>query len=524
MSSKSALIVFVTFLGCAPAEEALVPTEASPSEVEPTPVPTFDPVDATTFTAVGDPKGTIPPAPPRREVPFEEWRHREPIYELYVRHFSEAGNFKGVEARLPELKTLGVGIVWLLPVNAIGSIVAANGGEAIDAPFGNPYAIKRYDQLNPEYGSDGTEASAAEDLIDLVNAAHALDMRVIVDWVPNHTAWDNPLIDEHPEWYARDEAGNIRSVGEQFRWIAQLDWSNRDLWRWMREQMVAFRERFDIDGFRIDFAHHMPIEFFRELRPALEVDRPVFLLAEAHGREYHPVFDMTYDWSVYPRLGDVAHGHQPVTTIDDALYFDQFVPYLDAPEALSMRMTYNHDDNGVWTLQDRYREGIRTFAVLACTLPGKPLIFDGQEAGMRVRVNGEVLDSAPLTHDPAVKLDWSDPEGYRPFYTKLLQLFRANPALHHVGFDDFRKIDTAPAEHAYAYVRRDGDDAVLVVLNLSPQHLSAVRLEPSENAGSIDGDYVELFSEEPVTVRGGDVFELEPWAYRVFVRGPRDAT
>src|SRR6187402_344848 len=92
--------------------------------------------------------------------PFAVWRQREPIYELYVRHFSEEGTFKGVEARLPELKALGIGIVWLLPVHEIGSIVSVNGSAAIDAPHGNPYAVKSYERLNPEYGSLGTEESA----------------------------------------------------------------------------------------------------------------------------------------------------------------------------------------------------------------------------------------------------------------------------------------------------------------------------------------------------------------------------
>jgi glycosidase len=231
---------------------------------------------------------------PVPSTPFAVWRQREPIYELYVRHFSPEGNFKGVTARLPELKALGIGIVWLLPVNEIGSIVAANGGEAIDAPFGNPYAVRSYERLNPEYGSDGTEESAAADLRELVDRAHALDMRVILDWVPNHTAWDNPLMQEHPDWYAR-ENGRVKPVGEQFRWIAQLDWSNLGLREYMKRVMVSWVERFDLDGFRIDFAHHMPIEFFQELRPALETVRPVFLLAEAGDRAFHPVFDMTYD-------------------------------------------------------------------------------------------------------------------------------------------------------------------------------------------------------------------------------------
>jgi glycosidase len=188
-----------------------------------------------------------------------------------------------------------------------------------------------------------------------------------------------------------------------------------------------------------------------------------------------------------------------------------------------MRMTYNHDDNGAWTLRERYRDGIKTFAVLTCMLPGKPLVFDGQEAGMRVFDGAQVRESAPLTHDPQVKIDWADPEGYRAFYTKLLQLFRANPALHHAGFDDFRKIDTTPSEHVYAFVRRDPanpeGNSVVVVLNFSDATAN-VTLQPTANSGDIGGAYTELFTSEPTTLSAGDTLVLPAWAYRVFVRGP----
>jgi glycosidase len=458
------------------------------------------------------------PAPPLASEPFSVWRQREPIYELYVRHFSKAGNFKGVEEKLPELAALGVGIVWLLPINEIGSIVAANGGQAIDAPHGNPYAVKRYEQVNAEYGSDGTTASAEADLVSLVKRAHQLGMHVIVDWVPNHTAWDSPLIAAHPDWYKR-AGGAIQPVSE-FPWIAQLDWSNPELHAYMTGVMRSWVEKFDIDGFRVDYAHGMPVPFFAALRQELEKVKPVFLLAESGDVAFHPAFDMTYDWNVYPLFGDVAHGSRTVSAIDDALLNTQLIPYAPTPDALVMRMTYNHDDNGKFTLAERYEGGIKTFAVLAATLPGKPLVFDGQEVGMNVFDGTTVRPSINLGHDPAVKIDWSDPEGYRPFYTKLLHLFRANPALHHAGGGDFRKVDTTPSSYPYAFVRRDGANTVLVILNLSAADLPAVVLAPQANAGTIDGDYTDLFTGAPARIEAGQSLHLGPWAYRVLVQGP----
>jgi glycosidase len=477
--TRFALVLALLIAGCSPAEPAMIDDDP--------------------------PAPDAPPAITDTREPFEVWRHREPIYELYIRHFSETGNFEGVRARLPELKALGIGIVWLLPIHEIGSI------DRIDAPHGNPYAVKSYERLNAEYGTE-------DEFRALVRDAHALGMSVIVDWVPNHTAWDSELITAHPDWYVRRD-GQIQPVGGEFDWIAQLDWSNHELRAYMTGVMVDWVRRFDFDGFRIDFAHHMPVDYFVELRAALEAVKPVFLLAEAGEPRFHDAFDMTYDWSVYPVFGDVAHGARTVTAIDDALLHQQLIPYANRPSALSMRMTYNHDDNGKFTLAQRYREGIKTFAVLACTLPGKPMVFDGQEVGMQVFDGTTVRDSINLGHDPRVKIDWTDAGGYRPFYTKLLQLHRANPALHQPGMADFRKLDIQPGDRVYAFVRRAGDNAVVVVLNLSADATS-VTLTPQPNAGSIEGTYLELFTEQYVALHAGQTMTLAPWEYRVYVRGP----
>ena len=215
-------------------------------------------------------------------------------------------------------------------------------------------------EANTVNADGGSEA----DLNSLVAKAHSLGMHVIIDWVPNHTAWNNPLMTTHPDWYA-SENGAVKPVNG-FPWIAQLDWSKAALRDYMIGAMEAFTKKFDVDGYRIDFAHAMPIPFFAELRSRLEKIKPVFLLAESGEVAFHLPFDMTYDWNVYPLLGDVAWGGKPVSAIDDALLHTQLVPYASMPDALVMRMTYNHDDNGKFTLGDRYRGGIKTVAVLWC--------------------------------------------------------------------------------------------------------------------------------------------------------------
>ena len=197
------------------------------------------------------------------------------------------------------------------------------------------------------------------------------------------------------------------------------------------------------------------------------------------------------------------------------------IPYAERPDALVMRMTYNHDDNGKFTLADRYRGGIKTFAVLAALLPGKPMVFDGQEVGMNVFDGQTVRPSINLGHDPRVKIDWADPDGYRPFYTKLLQLFRANPALHQPGMADFRKLDTHPSDGPYAFVRRDGANTVVVIVNLSANDVCERRRSSRRRTSArIEGDLRRAVQRADRAAPRGQAAHLAPWEYRVYVQGP----
>ena len=183
-----------------------------------------------------------------------------------------------------------------MPVHPIGE-------ENRKGVLGSPYAVKDYLGVNPEFGT-------LEDLRHFVDAAHDLGLHVILDWVANHTAWDNRLVEEHPEWYARDWKGDFRPT-PWWDWddIIDLDYDNPDLRRYMTEAMKFWVREVDVDGYRCDVAGFVPVDFWDNVRRELDEIKPVFMLAEWESRDLHArAFDMTYGWSWNETLHKIAHG------------------------------------------------------------------------------------------------------------------------------------------------------------------------------------------------------------------------
>ena len=206
--------------------------------------------------------------------------------------------------------------------------------------YGSPYAVRDYRDISPDLGTK-VEFRA------LVEQAHKLGLRVLMDWVPNHTSWDNALLKSHPEFYAKDAKGEIMQAGT---WadVAQLNYGtkgawNQGLWNMMRDDMSYWVREFDVDGYRADVAGRggkVPVEFWNWLRPQLDKVKPIFMLAEADDAYLHPAFDMTYGWSLPPVLWDVTAGRKPASAID-AVLRDEALKFPDG--ALQMRFLDNHD-------------------------------------------------------------------------------------------------------------------------------------------------------------------------------------
>jgi len=420
---------------------------------------------------------------PLSTVQHPWWSGNQTIYELNVRQFSQSGNFSSVEQRLPAIRDLGVGIIWLMPVQPIG-------GKNRKGTLGSPYSVKDYYAVNPEFGT-------MEDFKKLVNRIHELGMFVIIDWVANHTAWDNPLVEQHPDWYTRDAEGNIIPPVADWSDVADLNYDNPEVGNYMTEAMKFWVKETDIDGFRCDVAEWVPVEFWDNLRVELQKIKPVFMLAEGEKPDLHfRAFDASYSWKLFYTFLDVQKGKRPATAIDSILMVDKFSYPMTA---MRMRFTSNHDENA-WRGSDKemYGEGFKAFALLAATLPGIPMMYNGQEAGLDKRL--QFFEKDPI--------EWRIND-LRIFYTKMFNLYKNKSALNR---GRMIKISTDSDDKVYCFARKDASGKVLILVNFS-----ADRVKVTINSGELNGKFVEWFTGVPVTYKSGRNFDLEPWAYRLYV-------
>jgi glycosidase len=399
---------------------------------------------------------TVDPLPPSLGEPaplssvvHPAWTRSANLYEVNLRQYTPDGTFAAFEAELPRLQRMGVDAIWLMPIHPIGERHRKGG-------LGSYYAVRDYTAVNPEFGT-------LADFQRLVTTAHALGLRVLIDWVANHTAWDHPWVSAHPDWYQKDEHGQIFPVtfgegAEREEWtdVVALDYRQPALWDAMIDAMAFWLRETGIDGFRCDVAGLVPTPFWDEARARLDRIRPVFMLAEWNAPELHRrAFDMSYDWDLYGTLRRVAQREADA----DALRAMLRAPRQRFPaDAYRMTFTANHDTNAWHGSDDElYGAAFEACAVLAATLPGMPLIYGGQEGRYRKRV-------AFFERDP---IDW----GERPleaFYAGLLRLKHEHPALWNGSAGGaLRLLELGPRE-VFAFERVQGDDRVVVVTNLAP--------------------------------------------------------
>lgn len=419
-----------------------------------------------------------------------EWSYNQTIYEVNIRQYSEEGTFKAVEADLPRLKELGVGIIWLMPIHPIGEVNRK--GE-----LGSYYSVKDYFDVNPEFGTK-------DDFRDLVNAVHELGMYVIIDWVANHTSWDNAITTSNPDFFETDENGDfVPPHGTDWSDVIQLNYENEAVWDYMTSALNYWVEEFNIDGYRCDVADMVPTGFWNRARNELDRIKPVFMLAEAETPEHHiAAFDMSYGWRMHHLFNEIAQGVEQVSKIDEYLEEDNDNYPSDS---FRMQFTSNHDENS-WngTEFERMGDAVKAFAVLAATMEGMPLIYNGQEMGLDKRL--EFFEKDPITWE---KNDYFD------FYAKLFNLRLSNQALFNgIRGGEMQRIRTDAADdYLYVFVREKGDDKVLVLLNLSPENVIT-----SISSELLQGKYTELFTEQESIYTNKIELELNPWEYLVYVK------
>ncbi len=415
------------------------------------------------------------------------WSKNANIYEVNLRQFSPEGNLKAFMKQLPRLKNMGVEILWIMPVQPIG--LKNRKGE-----LGSYYSVKDYRAINPEFGT-------MQDFKNMVKLAHDLDMKVIIDWVANHTAWDHAWQSEHPEYYALDSTG--QNFGP-FDWsdVVQLDYENKDLWPVMTSELEFWVREADIDGFRCDVAGMVPTPFWNQARAALDKIKPVFMLAEAEEADLLvDAFDMDYGWHFHHLSNKIASGD---TTADVVARYFEALKTITPAGAYKMNFTTNHDENS-WngTVHERYGEGYKAFAVLMATVPGMPLVYTGQESALDKRLEFFTKDL----------VDWKD-YPLEDFYRKLLNLKKRNTALWNGNFGgEYEAVKTSEDESVVAFTRSKDQDKVFVILNLSD-----TALEVKLQSDGYVGEYSDLFSKEKVRFIKDHQLKLEPWEYRVYVK------
>jgi glycosidase len=417
------------------------------------------------------------------------WSTDATIYEVNIRQFSEEGTFKAVERALPELADLGVDILWLMPIHPIGEVNRKG-------TLGSYYAVKDYFGVNPDYGTE-------QDFRDLVNAAHANGMKVILDWVANHTAWDNPVATTNPEFFAKDSTGSFTPpIGTDWTDVIQLDFTNPATHDYMASALTYWVREFDVDGYRCDVAYKVPDEFWNRVRKELDAIKPVFMLAESEQVSHHDsAFDMSYSWAVHHMMNKVARGDTSASAIG-ALLVEESTRF--PAHAYRMRFTSNHDENS-WqgTEFDRMGDGAKAFAVVTSTIPGMPLIYNGQEYGNRKRLEFFEKD---LVQRPDTS--------FFDFYKTLNELKSTHPALHngaHGG--SFTVIPTSDDNRVLAYIREKVDCQVITIVNLSGEPVM-VQIKSDK----LTGRFKNVFTGTEGEMSRKQEFSLQPWEYVVYTR------
>ncbi|MBX2990598.1 MAG: alpha-glucosidase C-terminal domain-containing protein [Bacteroidetes bacterium] len=429
-------------------------------------------------------------------VKSADWVKDACIYSVYLRSFSKEGDFAGLEKRIPELKELGATVLWLMPIHPVG--VKNRKGT-----LGSPYAIRDYYGINPEFGS-------MEDFKKLLATVHRHGMKLIIDLVANHTAWDNPLITQHPEWYTRDGEGNIIPPNDDWTDVADLDYSQPELRTYMIGMMKWWVKDVGIDGFRCDVAELVPTDFWEDARKELNSIKSVMMLSEGTIPEHHmKAFDITYAWNTYDVLQPLLSGKRPVAVVDE-LFRNESLQF--PVGSLRLRFTTNHDKNA-WdapavTLFGR--EGLKLATVFVNTIQGVPLIYNGEE----------VANDRKLDLFEKVDIDWSRPREVGDIYRTLFRLRKHNTALSR---GNTVRLTTSGENAVYAFARVSGKDKVIVVLNFSSASTS-VRLKiPAEELFGLSTTVAmkELFSGEIHRFSPKQAAELplhlSPHGYRVFV-------
>jgi glycosidase len=412
------------------------------------------------------------------------WIIQGNIYEVNVRQYTREGTLKAFSKHLDRLKAMGVQTLWFMPLSPI-SVVGRKG------TLGSYYAVSDYTAVNPEFGT-------MTDWINLVNEIHKKGMKVIIDWVPNHTGADNRWLIEHPDFFVKDSSGKP-AMAKDWSDTRQLDYNNQVMEDSMIAAMKFWLVRSNIDGFRCDVAWNVPGNFWLTCISELKKIKNIFMLAEGDS-SYLPKngFDAVYPWHMFHMMEKIANGENSASGLD-SIYRENSVRY--PANTIQMYFTSNHDENS-WNKADygSFPGKVHApFAVFTQTMAGSvPLIYSGQEEPILRPI--QFFEKDPIEFGKFARAK---------FYKTLLNLRKNNPALS--ANASYRRIKAGDEKAIYAYVREKGTNKALVILNLSDKE-QIITL----NDNSLKGQPFNVFMgrKEPLSIKP---WKIEAWGYAVFV-------
>ena len=421
------------------------------------------------------------------------WAYDATIYELNTRQATPEGTFAAAEALLPELKESGVDIIWIMPIQKIG-VLERKG------TLGSYYAITNYCEFNPEFGTRA-------DFEHFLAKAHELGMKVILDWVANHTAPDSEWT-KNDGWHYRDSLGNLMV---QYDWtdISKLNYDNQDMRAAMKQAMHWWMDSIGIDGFRCDVAGEVPTDFWNDAMAEIKAKHPdMFTLAEDEDKAQElteTAFDMYYGWTLHHLMNEVAQGKK---TVEDLWGYFAKVDTTIRHEAIRMNFTSNHDENS-WNGTEFERMGDATdlFAAFTYVVPGMPMIYTGQMSGNHHRLEFFEKDL----------IDRVENAPQKALYKGLNDLRANNRALwsNEKGAPMVRL--AADNDKVFACVRtkscpKHGDNTVIAIMNMSAEP-QTVTLDLTNLAGEYN-----CICGKTMTLEATQTLELTPWKYIILTK------
>jgi alpha-amylase len=409
-----------------------------------------------------------------------DWSFATNMYEVNVRQYTPEGTFKAFAEHLPRIRQMGVQTLWFMPITPISV-------EKRQGTLGSYYACSDYTNTNPEFGT-------IQDFKTLVQQAHLAGFKVIIDWVANHTGWDHVWTKTNPGFYKKNTAGSFYD-SNNWHDVIDLNYYDHAMRREMVKSMRFWVDECDIDGFRCDMAHLVPLDFWRDARVALDAIKPLFWLAETEHNNYQDVFDCSYAWHWMHETEKFGKDQINVADLRNTLKGYQ---QKTRPGASYLFFTTNHDENS-WngTEYEKYGPAAKALAVFSCTWDGIPLIYNGQEIPNMERIKFFDKDT----------IQWNEKNLLHDFYEDLLHLRKRNPALRTADINVITSfIKTNAEDYVLAWRRKLLEKEVLVFLNLSSH-----ALEVKAKDDHLSGLYTNIFDSTTILFARENVIQMSPW-------------